>query len=109
MIQPDSIGTNTTGWRPHHIETRDWTPLGRYHNISDETPTRIEVSIPPLIGDLAYEPAGTIARAHERAMIEVVRLEAGFGQHLAPLAEPPTIRAVAASVTGRHQPRRHAE
>jgi Fic family protein len=87
MIKPDSIDTNTTGWRQHHSETRDWTPLGRYRNISDETPTRIEVSIPPLISDLAYEPVGPVARAHESAVIAVARLEAGFGQHLAPLAE----------------------
>ena len=86
VINP-GVGTHAKGWPQHQFEMRDWTPLGRYRNLSDRTPTRIEVAIPPLIGGLSYDPAGRVARAHESAVIAVARLEAGFGQHQAPLAE----------------------
>ncbi|MBV8928197.1 MAG: Fic family protein [Mycobacteriaceae bacterium] len=81
------IGTQPTAWPQPRSEVRDWTPLGRYRNLSDRTPTRIAVKIPPLISGLSYDPAGPLARAHESAVIAVARLEAGFGQHLAPLAQ----------------------
>jgi len=48
---------------------------------------QIDVALPPAIGDLSYDPVGTVARAHEAALVAVARLEAGFGQHLAPLAD----------------------
>lgn len=76
-----------TGWPPHHHEKLDWTPRGHYPNVSDHAPTRIEVSIPPMIGGLPYDPAGEVARAHESAEIAVARLDAAFGGHLAPLAQ----------------------
>ncbi|GAB2530847.1 Fic family protein [Nocardia heshunensis] len=48
---------------------------------------RITVAIPPRIGELSYDPTGPVARAHEAAVIAIARLEAGFGEHLAPLAD----------------------
>ncbi|XDK89221.1 hypothetical protein R1X32_11880 [Rhodococcus opacus] len=38
-----------------------------------------------MIGSLDCDLAGAVARAHEEAVIAVARLEAGFGEHLAPL------------------------
>lgn len=40
-----------------------------------------------MIAELSYDPVGEIARAHEAALIAVARLEAGYGEHLAPLAD----------------------
>ncbi|MGW5377746.1 Fic family protein [Nocardia sp. NPDC003999] len=75
------------GWPPHRFETRAWNPRHRQGSRADRTLAEIEVSIPPRIADLPYAPAGRVARAHEDAIIAIVRLEAGFGQHLAPLAD----------------------
>ncbi|UAK32348.1 Fic family protein [Nocardia asteroides] len=75
------------GWPPHRTESRPWHPRHRQGSRADRTLTEIEVSIPPRIADLTYSVGGTVARAHEDAVIAVVRLEAGYGQHLAPLAD----------------------
>lgn len=48
---------------------------------------RITVAIPPKIGTFDYDPTGTVARTHEAELIAIARLEAGFGEHLAPLAD----------------------
>jgi Fic family protein len=74
-------------WPPHRAETRPWNPRHRQGSRADRTLTEIEVSIPPRIADLAYTATGPVARAHEDAVIAVARLEAGYGQHLAPLAD----------------------
>ncbi|MEU6829227.1 Fic family protein [Nocardia beijingensis] len=74
-------------WPPHYIESRAWQPRHRQGSRADRTLTEIEVSIPPRIADLPYSVGSTAARAHEDAVIAVVRLEAGYGQHLAPLAD----------------------
>lgn len=74
-------------WPPHSRERRVWTPRQRQGSKADRTLAHIEVSIPPRIAGLHYDPAGAVARAHESATIAVARLEAGFGDHLAPLAD----------------------
>lgn len=43
--------------------------------------------MPPLIASLPCDPVGNTARVLEDAVIAVAHLEAGFGQHLAPLAD----------------------
>ncbi|QBS40360.1 Fic family protein [Nocardia sp. CS682] len=72
---------------PHRIEERAWNPRQRQGSRADRTLDRIAVAIPPLIGDLEYDTVGAVARAHEAAVIAIARLEAGFGEHLAPLAD----------------------
>lgn len=47
---------------------------------------RFKVALSRLIGGLVYETSGTVTNAHESAIIAVAWLEAGFGNHLAPLA-----------------------
>ncbi len=74
-------------WPAHRRERRAWHPRHRQGSRADRTLDHIEVAIPPLIGDLVYETSGTVARAHETAVIAVARLEAGFGDHLAPLGD----------------------
>ncbi|MEU2030993.1 Fic family protein [Nocardia amamiensis] len=74
-------------WPPHDAETRPWSPRHRQGARADRTLSEIEVSIPPRIADLPYTLSGAVARAHEDAVIAVARLEAGYGQHLAPLAD----------------------
>ncbi|WP_194834741.1 Fic family protein [Nocardia sp. XZ_19_369] len=74
-------------WPSHRIEERAWNPRQRQGSRADRTLERIAVAIPPRIGDLAYDPTGSVARAHEAAIIAIARLEAGFGEHLAPLAD----------------------
>ncbi|MGV0700577.1 Fic family protein [Mycolicibacter sinensis] len=75
------------GWPSHRTEQREWTPRGRQGTREDRTLKQIEVELPPMVGRLSYDPVGAVARAHEAALIAVARLEAGFGQHLAPLAD----------------------
>ncbi|WP_067845833.1 Fic family protein [Nocardia lijiangensis] len=74
-------------WPRHRREPREWIPRQRQGSRADRTLDGIEVSIPPRISDLDYVLAGPVARAHEDAVIAVARLEAGCGQHLAPLAD----------------------
>lgn len=74
-------------WPAHCVEVRDWVSLGRQGNRDDRTLSRIEVAVPPLIAGLTSDLSGEVARVHEAALIAVARLEAGFGQHLAPLAD----------------------
>ncbi|MFE3986950.1 Fic family protein [Nocardia tengchongensis] len=74
-------------WPPHRSEERAWTSRQRQGSRADRTLDRITVAIPPPISELDYDPTGTIARAHEAALIAIARLEAGFGEHLAPLAD----------------------
>ncbi|WP_067565277.1 Fic family protein [Nocardia acidivorans] len=74
-------------WPPHHNEDRIWNPHQRQGSRADRTLERITVAIPPRIGKLDYDPTGSVARTHEAALIAIARLEAGFGEHLAPLAD----------------------
>ncbi|WP_405498292.1 Fic family protein [Nocardia sp. NBC_00511] len=74
-------------WPTHQSEERTWNPRQRQGSRADRTLERIIVSIPPRIGELEYDPTGPLARAHEAAVIAIARLEAGFGEHLAPLAD----------------------
>ncbi|MGW2666151.1 Fic family protein [Nocardia tengchongensis] len=74
-------------WPPHRSEERAWTSRQRQGSRADRTLDRITVAIPPPISELDYDPTGTVARAHEAALIAIARLEAGFGEHLAPLAD----------------------
>ncbi|WP_336084579.1 Fic family protein [Nocardia sp. SSK8] len=76
-----------TTWPEHQTEIRPWNPRHRQGSRADHTLDSIEVSIPPRIAGLAYEPVGAVARAHEAAVIAVARLEAGHGQYLAPLSD----------------------
>ncbi|MFF2557397.1 Fic family protein [Nocardia sp. NPDC058058] len=74
-------------WPPHRDEDRIWSPSQRQGSRADRTLDQITVAIPPAIGELDYDPTGTVARTHEAALIAIARLEAGFGEHLAPLAD----------------------
>ncbi|MCH9736520.1 MAG: Fic family protein, partial [Actinomycetia bacterium] len=74
-------------WPAHCVEVRDWVSLGRQGNRDDRTLSRIEVAVPPVIAGLTSDLSGEVAQVHEAALIAVARLEAGFGQHLAPLAD----------------------
>ncbi|WP_067565363.1 Fic family protein [Nocardia acidivorans] len=74
-------------WPPHRIEPRAWKPRQRQGSRADRTLEQVMVSIPPRIGDLDYDPTGPVARIHEAALIAIARLEAGFGEHLVPLAD----------------------
>ncbi len=48
---------------------------------------RITVSIPPRIAEVEYTPSSSVSSATEAAVIAVSRLEAGYGQYLAPLGD----------------------
>ncbi|MFD6860316.1 Fic family protein [Rhodococcus sp. NPDC060090] len=74
-------------WPSHRIERRSWNPRQRQGSRDDRTLENIEVSIPPMIASLEYDAVGAVARAQEAAVIAVARLEAGFGDHLAPLSD----------------------
>ncbi len=74
-------------WPPHRCETRDWNPRHRQGSRADRTLATVEVSIPPMIGALDCDLLGAVARAHEEAVIAIARLEAGCGEHLAPLSD----------------------
>lgn len=74
-------------WPPHSYETCSWVPRGRQGTREDRTLREYTAAIPPSIADLNYEPTGQTARAHDAALIEVARLEAGWGQYLAPIRE----------------------
>jgi Fic family protein len=74
-------------WPAHRREVRPWTPRGQRGNRDNRMLRSVEVSLPPLIGQLSCESIGEVARAQEAAIIAVARLEAGFGQRLAPLAD----------------------
>ncbi|MEE2058412.1 Fic family protein [Rhodococcus artemisiae] len=74
-------------WPSHRIETRSWKPQQRQGSRDDRTLESIEVSIPSMIASLEYDATGAIARAQESAVIAVARLEAGCGDHLAPLSD----------------------
>lgn len=74
-------------WPAHTSKVRPWVARGRHGSRADRMLTDVEVTIPPTIGGLDYDPTGPTARAHEEALVSVTRLEAGFGEHLAPLAD----------------------
>ncbi|MBS1691183.1 MAG: Fic family protein [Actinobacteria bacterium] len=74
-------------WPAHTSETRPWVARGRHGSRADRMLTYVDVTIPPAIAGLDYNPTGRTARAHEDALVAVTRLEAGFGEHLAPLAD----------------------
>lgn len=75
------------GWQAHGSWTYPWVPRGRQSNRDDRTLRDYVAAIPPRIADLAYDPTGATARAHDAALIEVARLEAGWGQYLVPVRE----------------------
>lgn len=75
------------GWPAHGSWTYPWVPRGRQGNRDDRTLRDYVAAIPPRIADLAYDPTGATARAHDAALIEVARLEAGWGQYLVPVRE----------------------
>ncbi|MDD4866078.1 MAG: Fic family protein [Mycobacterium sp.] len=74
-------------WPAHTTLARPWRSKGRAGSRADRTLTEIMVNIPPEIGRFDYTPAGDVGRVHEDAVIAATRLEAGFGRHLAPLAD----------------------
>ncbi|MXP24381.1 Fic family protein [Gordonia sp. HNM0687] len=74
-------------WPSSRVEERAWVARGRSGSRADRMLRTINVSIPPRIADLQYDPTGRVARSHEAAVIAVARLEAGYGAHLAPLAD----------------------
>ncbi|MEE4025083.1 Fic family protein [Gordonia sp. PKS22-38] len=74
-------------WPGIRTEERAWVPRGHSGSRADRMLRTIEVAVPPMIADLPYDPIGSVARSHEKAVIAVARLEAGYGAHLAPLAD----------------------
>ncbi|WP_019972484.1 Fic family protein [Mycobacterium sp. 141] len=74
-------------WPTHQSVRRAWTPRGRQGNREDRTLKHVIASVPPAISDRTYDPVGEVGRAHDNALIAIARLEAGYGQHLAPLAD----------------------
>lgn len=74
-------------WPAHASQTRPWRSRGRSDSREDRTLIDVAVMIPPAIGPLDYTLSGDVARLHEDAIIAVACLEAGFGRHLAPLAD----------------------
>ncbi|MGW5456546.1 Fic family protein [Nocardia sp. NPDC003979] len=74
-------------WPPHRLEERAWSPRQRQGSRDDRLLDRITVSVPPRIADLDYVPPSQVVTAGEAAVIAVARLEAGFGQYMAPLAD----------------------
>ena len=74
-------------WPGHGTQSRPWSTRNRQGNRDDRTLNVIEVSVPPFIASLPCDPIGNTARVLEDAVIAVAHLEAGFGQHLAPLAD----------------------
>ncbi|NIL74876.1 Fic family protein [Rhodococcus sp. B10] len=71
----------------HGHEVRPWSPGRRQGSKADRTLDRIDVAIPPRIADVEYVAPADIAAVLESAAIAVARLEAGFGEHLAPLGD----------------------
>lgn len=74
-------------WPPHSTDVRPWSSRTRAGARADRLVTEVTTALPPRIGGLDYDPTGVIARVHEAATIAVVRLEAGYGRHLAPLSD----------------------
>jgi len=74
-------------WPAHAYETCPWVPRGRQGSREDRILAEYTAAIPPYIADLNYDPTGQTARAHDSALIEVSRLEAGWGQSLVPVRE----------------------
>lgn len=75
------------GWPAHRYETRPWVPKGRQGSRDDRTLSEYTAAIPAAISDLSYDPTGEVARTHDAALIEISRLEAGWGQYLAPVRD----------------------
>lgn len=74
-------------WPAHTFDTREWEPRQRQSSKADRTLTHVEVAIPPMIAQLNYSAPPAVAQSMESAVIAVSRLEAGFGDHLAPLSD----------------------
>ncbi|MEU1982258.1 Fic family protein [Nocardia sp. NPDC019395] len=74
-------------WPTHRSEDRPWASRSRQGSRADRTLNSITVSIPPRIAGIEYNTIGAVDRAHEAAVIAVARLEASFGEHMAPLAD----------------------
>lgn len=74
-------------WPTHGSQARPWASRGRQGNRDDRTLIEYVAAIPPTIADLPYDPTGGPARAHDAALIEVARLEAGRGEYLVPVRE----------------------
>lgn len=74
-------------WPAHSYETRPWVPRGRQGNRDDRKLAEYTAAVPPAIAELSYDPTGAVARTHDAALIEVARLEAGWGQYLAPVGD----------------------
>ena len=75
-------------WAVQQRAERDWEPEHRERGSRADRQLRtVEVAIPPRIGGLSYEPGGAEARAHDGALIAITRLDAGFGEQLAPLGD----------------------
>ncbi len=77
-------------WAVQQRAERDWEPEHRERGSRADRQLRtVEVAIPPWIGGLSYEPGGAEARAHDGALIAITRLDAGFGEQLAPRSSSP--------------------
>ncbi|MGW4365301.1 Fic family protein [Nocardia takedensis] len=74
-------------WPSHDVRISPWRSSNRQGSRADRTLTEVRASVPPSIAGLEFAPRGSVARAHEDAIIAVARLEAGHGAYLAPLAD----------------------
>jgi Fic family protein len=71
---------------PHEMRQVPWRQAYRGGSIDDRKLRRIEVAIPPEVGDLDPSPHGRLAAACDRAVRAIAALDATRGDHLRPLA-----------------------
>lgn len=71
----------TADWPTHTHETRPWKSAGRGPR-EDRMFTEVEVSIPPFIADLNYQPAPHVAAALEEAAVAAGSLDLTFGEQM---------------------------
>lgn len=57
-------------WPAHTTESRDWRQSIRGGSRADRMLRAVEVSVPPLIAELAYSPPPLVVALNERALIE---------------------------------------
>lgn len=72
-------------WPSHRVEERAWSQGIRGGTRADRTLSKIEVSLPPLIGEEPIVLSGELARDVERSMSEITALDRSHGVVLEPL------------------------
>lgn len=75
----------TDVWPPHGSKTIPWTTSGRAPR-EDREFTEVEVSVPPMIGDLWYSPSRETIVALEKAAVSVASLDVTAGTRMAAIS-----------------------